>query len=136
MVILLHGFRHPRPPVFPIYPIICIGSYKGPIFQEILLYSGLLIFRRKKIKILRDFQGQIRGKIGRFRRILAEKIQISKDFQGQILRKPISLEIWGGNFAKKQSVKNSRFRCFFFFWQISLKSTQFSHQYDQRLTFF
>ena len=35
----------------------------------------------------RDFQGQIRGKIGRFRGILAEKIQISKDFQGQILRK-------------------------------------------------
>ena len=31
-------------------------------------FSGLLIIRRKKIKISRDFQGQIRGKIGRFRR--------------------------------------------------------------------
>ena len=30
--------------------------------------SGLLIFRGKKSKISRDFQGQIRGKIGRFRR--------------------------------------------------------------------
>ena len=29
--------------------------------------SGLLIFRGKKSKISRDFQGQIRGKIGRFR---------------------------------------------------------------------
>ena len=35
--------------------------------------SGLLIFREKKSKILRDFQGQIRGKIGRFRGIFAGK---------------------------------------------------------------
>ena len=35
--------------------------------------SGLLIFRGKKSKILRDFQGQIRGKIGRFRGIFAGK---------------------------------------------------------------
>ena len=30
------------------------------------LKTGLLIFRGKKSKISRDFQGQIRGKIGRF----------------------------------------------------------------------
>ena len=36
-------------------------------------YAGLLIFRGKKSKILRDFQGQIRGKIGRFRGIFAGK---------------------------------------------------------------
>ena len=35
--------------------------------------SGLLIFRGKKSKILRDFQGQIRGKISRFRGIFAGK---------------------------------------------------------------
>ena len=29
---------HPRPPIFPIHPIICIGSYKEPIFVGILLY--------------------------------------------------------------------------------------------------
>ena len=64
--------------------------------------TGLLIFRGKKSKISQDFQGQIRGKIGRFRGIfagkqveirkkigrfrwgLAAKSQISKDFQGQI----------------------------------------------------
>ena len=35
--------------------------------------SGLLIFRGKKSKISRDFQGQIRGKIGRFGGIFAGK---------------------------------------------------------------
>ena len=35
--------------------------------------SGLLIFRGKKRKISRDFQGQIRRKIGRFRGIFAGK---------------------------------------------------------------
>ena len=67
--------------------------------------SGLLIFHGKKSKISRDFQGQIRGKIGWFRGIFAGKTSqnsqknrpislgfsgkksISKDFQGQIRRK-------------------------------------------------
>ena len=48
--------------------------------------SGLLIFRGKKSKISRDFQGQIRGKIGRFRGIFAgEKSKFagkSFDFAG------------------------------------------------------
>ena len=74
--------------------------------------AGLLIFRGKKSKISRDFQGQIRGKIGRFRGILAEKSQFWKVFQGQILRKigRFRGKFRGGHFAKKQSVKNSRFR--------------------------
>ena len=53
-------------------------------------YSGLLIFRGKKSKILRYFQGQIRRKIGRFRGIFAGKNQnsrnnrpISGDFRGR-----------------------------------------------------
>ena len=33
-----------------------------------LIFSGLLVFRRKKNKMLWDFQGQIRGKISRFYR--------------------------------------------------------------------
>ena len=33
-----------------------------------LIFSGLLVFRRKKNKMLGDFQGQIRGKISRFYR--------------------------------------------------------------------
>ena len=37
----------------------------------LVLGAGLLIFRGKKSKISRDFQGQIRGKIGRFRGIFA-----------------------------------------------------------------
>ena len=58
--------------------------------------SGLLIFRGKKSKILRDFQGQIRGKIGQshgkkvkihgnisgFRGILAEKKSNFEGFSG------------------------------------------------------
>ena len=65
-------------------------------------------FRGKKVKL--------GGTISRFRGILAEKRQFSKDFQGQILRKigRFHGKFWGGNFAKKQSVKNSRFRWIFF----------------------
>ena len=39
----------------------------------LLEMPGLLIFRGKKSKIPRNFQGQIRGKIGRFRGIFAGK---------------------------------------------------------------
>ena len=53
-------------------------------------YTGLLIFRGKKSKISRDFQGQICGKIGPFRGIFAEKSQnsqknrpISREFSGK-----------------------------------------------------
>ena len=95
--------------------IIIISIMKFYTSASLVLKSGLLVFRRKKSKISRDFQGQIRGKIGRFRGILAEKSQISKDFQGQILRKigRFHGKFRGGNFAKKQSVKNSRFRWIF-----------------------
>ena len=48
--------------------------------------TGLLIFRGKKTKILRDFQGQIHGKIGRFRGIFTGKkskfTEKSADFAG------------------------------------------------------
>ena len=43
------------------------------LYYMIVHITGLLIFRGKKIKISRDFQGQIRGKIGRFRGIFAGK---------------------------------------------------------------
>ena len=55
-------------------------------FFLIQTITGLLIFRGKKSKILRDFQGQIHGKIGRFRGIFAgEKSKFaekSADFVG------------------------------------------------------
>ena len=69
------------------------------------LYAGLLIFRGKKSKLSRDFQGQIRGKIGRFRGILAEKSQITKDFQGQILRK---IGRFHGKFRGETSPRNNQ----------------------------
>ena len=55
------------------------GGSQGPLFEGLglpLLYVLLiviLIFRGKKSKISRNFQGQIRGKIGRFR---GEKVKI------------------------------------------------------------
>ena len=55
--------------------------------------TGLLIARGRKSQILRDFQGQIRRKIGRFR--------------GNFTA------VFGANFTKKQSVKNGRFCGYF-----------------------
>ena len=71
--------------------------------------TGLLIFRGKKSKISRDFQGQIRGKIGRFRGIFAgEKSKFAEkaaDFAGNFggklrqetisKKQPISLDFFG-----------------------------------------
>ena len=61
--------------------------------------SGLLIIRGKTIKILQDFQGQIRGKIGRFR---GKKVKI----RGEIGR------VHGIFMGKKSKFaeKNGRFR--------------------------
>ena len=57
------------------------------IFVNRKLRPGLLIFRLKKSKISRDYQGQIRGKIGRFRGIFAGKkskfAEQSADFAGE-----------------------------------------------------
>ena len=53
---------------------------------DLLTFSGLLIFRGKKSKISRNFQGQIRGRICRIRGIFAGKkskvAEKSADFAG------------------------------------------------------
>ena len=92
------------------------GIFKGKFAEKLADFAGYL---REKVKI--------RRKIGWFSGILAEKSQILKDFQGQVLRKigRFHGKFRGENFAKKQSVKNSRFR-WIFFWQISLKSINFA----------
>ena len=76
------------------------GVFRGKFVEKSADFAG---FSREKVKI--------RRKIGPFRGILAGKSQFSKDFQGQILRKigRFHRKFWAGNFAKKQSVKNSRF---------------------------
>ena len=51
--------------------------------MHVSLKTGLLIFREKKSKISRDFQGQLQGKIGRFCGILAEKKSIFEGFSGE-----------------------------------------------------
>ena len=102
-------------------------------------------FRGKKVKIC--------GKIGRFRgmftgesqnsqknwpisRVSVQKSQILKDFQGQVLRKIGRFHgNFGGNFPKKQSVKNSQFR-WISFGKFRLNRS-ILYRYDQRcLTFF
>ena len=89
--------------------------YKANLF---IIDTGRLIFLGKKSKISREFQGQIRGKIGRFRRkkvkirskicrfrgILAEKSQISSDFRGKFLEK--SADFMGNFGGKLRQQKN------------------------------
>ena len=103
----------------------CINPYLSKAWHKCSPFKGIPTgnntctrasdISRKKSKISQDFQGQIRGKIRRFRGkkvkirwqigrfcgifaeekskfaknrlISGEKIQISKDFQGQIIRK-------------------------------------------------
>ena len=81
--------------------------------------TGLLIFRGKKYKISRDFQGQICGKIGHFFRIFAGKkskfAEKSADFTGN----------FGGKLHQETISKNSRFR-WIFLGQIQLKSISFA----------
>ena len=95
--------------------IIIISIMKFYTSASLVLKSGLLVFRRKKSKISRDFQGQIRGKIGRFRGILAEKSHISKDSQGQILRKigRFHGKFRGGTSPRNNQLKSADFAEFF-----------------------
>ena len=63
---------------------------------SVVYKTGLLIFREKKSKIWRDFQGQIHGKIGQFRGIFAGKkskfVEKSADFVGFSLEKSQNLQ--------------------------------------------
>ena len=66
--------------------------------------SGLLIFRGKKSKISRDFQGQIRGKIGRFRGENKSKFAKKQaDFAGVQRQKVKFRRIFRGKFAEKSA---------------------------------
>ena len=71
-------------------------------------------FSREKVKI--------RGKIGRFRGILAEKSKISKDFQEQIHRK---FGRFHGKF-RQETISKKQPISLFFGGQISLKTINFA----------
>ena len=89
--------------VFAIYRASDISRKKKQNFAG---FSGAN--SRKNQPISRDFRGKkvkIRGKIGRFRGILAQKGQISKDFQGQSLRK---IGRFHGKFRGKTSPRNNQ----------------------------
>ena len=98
---------------------------------------GLLIFRGKKSKILRDFRGQIHGKIGRFRGIFTGKksklTEKSADFAGEKSKFLEKLADFTGNFGGKlpqETISKKQLISPDFFWQ-SLR------RYDQRcLPFF
>ena len=74
--------------------------------QNFAGFSGANL--RKNRPILLDFRGRkvkLGRKIGRFRGILAEKSQILKDFQGQILRKTGRFH---GKFQGETSPRNNQ----------------------------
>ena len=99
-----------------------VYSRQAKMKSELFILTGLLIFRGKKSKILRDFQGQIRGKIGRFRGIFAgkkskfaENRPISQDFRGKKVKiRGKSADFAGFSWEKSQnSRKIGRFRRIF-----------------------
>ena len=79
--------------------------------QWLLRTAGLLIFCGKKIKISRDFQGQIRRKIGRFCGIFMRKkskfAEKSADFSGKKFKFP---RIFRGKFLEKSADFTGTFR--------------------------
>ena len=76
-----------------------------------LLYRASDISRKKFSKISRDFQGQIRGKIGPFRGIFAEKSQnlwknrpISWDFRWKKVKIRRKIGPFRGSLAEKSQI--------------------------------
>ena len=70
------------------------GIFRGKFVEKLANFAEFL---REKVKI--------RRKIGRFRGILAEKSQILKDFQGQVLRK---IGRFHGKFWGETSPRNNQ----------------------------
>ena len=80
---LLFNIKQLKRELFTDFKVL-LSVVKSVIKNLTILCTGLLIFRGKKSKISRDFQGQIHGKIGQFRGIFAGKkskfAQKSADF--------------------------------------------------------
>ena len=117
-------------------PEISFANCSKPLFAIIIGFllklQGFWYFAEKNAKFRRIFRGKFVEKSADFAGFSWEKSQnsqknrpISRDFSGtksnyegfseanSKKNRPISREISGGNFAKKQSVKNSRFRWIF-----------------------
>ena len=81
--------------------------------QRILIYlsiQGFWYFAEKKSKISRDFQGKIRGKIGRFRGILAgKKVQIRGKI-GRFRGKKVKIRLFTVLYSSVRSSKSSALR--------------------------
>ena len=94
--------------------------------------TGLLIFRGKKSKISRDFRGQIRGKIGRFRRIFAgkkskfaENRPIPRDFRGRKVKIRRKIGWFHGILTEKSQISKD------FHGQILRKIGRFHGKFQQ-----
>ena len=105
------------------------------IFRPRLVETGLLIFRGKKSKISRDFQGQIRGKIDRFRGIFAEKKKSKfaeksanfRDFRGKKVKIRWKIGRFRGILAEKSQISKD-------FWDKVLeKSADFTGHFGGKL---
>ena len=93
-----------------------VYSRQAKMKSELFILTGLLIFCGKKSKISRDFQGQIRGKIGRFRGIFAgkkskfaENRPISQHFRGRKVKiRGKSADFAGFSREKSQDSQKNR----------------------------
>ena len=102
------------------------GIFKGKFAEKSANFAGKKSKFAEKSADPRGRRVKIRRKIGRFCGILAEKSQILKDFQGQILRK---IGRFHGKFRGKlrQETINKKQRISLdFFGQISVKSINFA----------
>ena len=80
-------------------------DFQGQICGKIGRFRGKKVKIRETIGRFRGRKVKIRKKVGRFRGILAEKSQFSKDFQGQILRK---IGRFHGKFRGESSPRNNQ----------------------------
>ena len=87
--------------------VVCADLFKHESSVKDFLY-----FAEKKAKFRGIFRGKFAEKSADFAGFSGKKVKFRRIFRGKFLEK--SAEISGGNFAKKQSVKNSRFRWIFF----------------------
>ena len=104
-----------KPPIFAPW-VVTYGRLRCIVKQNIhIACSGLLIFRGKKSQISRDFQGQIRGKIGWFRGIFAGKKSkfaaksadfagFSRDFRGRKVKIRRKIGRFRGILAEKSQI--------------------------------
>ena len=103
-----------------------VSSEETRYFSPLNKQTGLLIFRGKKSKISRDYQGQIRGKSAHFAGFSREKVNFRKIFRGKFLGKSADFTGNFGGKLRQETISKKQPISLDFFWQISLKSINFA----------